>query len=475
MCATRFALYPKPYVGARHLIMKVTRIAYSHHLTASKLTRLRVIARRLGVLRTRVWHEYGSMKGVGLKHRDIRKDWLQEGRAPKDVPARLWKETLRDTFSAILAYREAAKVLVRRAINKRMKGKPAEDRKEMYKALKSDTWKDDSFLRRQMRRHYRHGATKVNNQIVLDTGCYKAFTHEGRAWIEVMSLVPRKRLAIPLRTRREPSGALRLIIKDNRVEVHYAVDATEACSTRPCGTQALGVDKGYTEVFVDSDGTAHGEGLGKLLSAESDALKVKYQRRSRLRAIAEAKPHKRTSIEANNLGRAKLEARSRKHQSHVKDKIYKATHAVIDKAGEVVAEGLTKTFKSRGRRSKDMKRRLSGWVKGLIAVVLQQVSQRRGASLKLVSASYTSQMDHRYGILLGERKGDRFHCFDGVVFQSDENAAQNILARARDKEICLWTPYRQVKSILQIRTELWLSTKGQRLGLLNLDSSCRPP
>jgi hypothetical protein len=53
-------------------------------------------------------------------------------------------------------------------------------------------------------------------------------------------------------------------------------------------------------------GVAHGLGLGEILTAESDALKVKYRRRNKLKAIPEKKPHKRQRIYQNNLGRKKL-------------------------------------------------------------------------------------------------------------------------------------------------------------------------
>jgi hypothetical protein len=55
----------------------------------------------------------------------------------------------------------------------------------------------------------------------------------------------------------------------------------------------VGVDKGYTEAFVDSDGCVYGQGLGELISKESDHLNQKYKNRNKLRAIAKAKPHKR--------------------------------------------------------------------------------------------------------------------------------------------------------------------------------------
>ena len=213
------------------------------------------------------------------------------------------------------------------------------------------------------------------------------------------------------------------------------------------------VYKGYSEVFVDSDGETHGEGFGELLSAESDYLKTKYQRRNKLESIADAKPHKREKILINNLGRKKLDRRKQNHRENVRDKVFKAVHSVVDKAQTIVSEELSAPIQSKKRYRKDTKRRLSGWVKGLISEALQSVSHRRGFTVVHVHCAYTSQTDSRHGVLLGHRDGDAFYCFDGEVLQADVNAARNILARKDDFEIQLWTPYQQVKSILLERTE----------------------
>jgi hypothetical protein len=278
---------------------KVTRIALSHNVNAGKLDQLREIASRLGNLRAEVWHRYGSIAGVGLTHRQIRDGWLAFNRQ-FDVPARLWKETLRDTFDDICLYREAAKAQVRKAISKRTKDES--ERKRLFALLKHDRWTEDKSLRRMMRKYFKHGKTKVLNQILLDTGCYTAFERDGQAWIKVMGLQRGKRIAIPLNTNRLPSGTLRLILVKSHLEVHYALEDT-VCSTHPCGDHVIGVDKGYSETFVDSDGDVHGSGLGQILSAESDSLKVKYQHRNKLFAVAEANPLKAKAIFLNNLGK----------------------------------------------------------------------------------------------------------------------------------------------------------------------------
>lgn len=443
---------------------KVTRIAYSDHLTQRKYRRCEEIAFRLGRLRAELWQRYGSVQGVNKAHREIRDQWLQEGRR-FDVPARLWKETLRDIFGAITAYRESAKDKVRSRIHH--SNKTDEEKKRLYRLLSLDDWLSDMYLRKLMRKYYKHGHTHVCNQIILDTGCYSTFLHGGRAWLEVMSLEKGCRIAIPLNTDRAPSGTLRLILRQGRIEVHYAVEEAEHCSTRRCGTGNKGIDKGYSEAYTDSDGQRHGQELGALLSQESDKLKIRYQGRNKLKAIAEAKLRKRANIERCNLGTKKRDAQKARHTQRVRDVVYRATHSVVNQTGTIVCEDLTATIKG-SQRQKDTKRRLSGWVKGWMAEAISAVSHRRGASVALVNCAYTSQMDSRFGVLLGQRSGDSFYCYDGEVLDADTNAARNILARLDDHEITLFMPHRMVKAILRKRTEAFL----QRLRLSNQDSSC---
>jgi IS605 OrfB family transposase len=445
--------------------LKITCIAKSKRLTAAKLERLTELARRLGQLRAEIWNEFGSIKGVNLTHRQIRDNWLQEKKS-FNVPARLWKETLRDVIDDIHLYCEAAKEKVKKVIPKRYKTKA--EQKAAYTHLKGGKWAEDKYLRRMMRKYFKHGHTEVSNQIILESCCYKAFSFSGKAWIEVMSLEKGNRIAIPLNTTRLPSGTLRLIIRGSVVEVHYATEPNSQCNTSACGEASdIGVDKGYSEVFVASDGALHGEGLGTLLTNESDYLKLKYQRRHKLEAIAKKKPHRAQRIRKNNLGRTKLDRRKSKHRARVKKLIIKAVHSVVDKTKVIVCEDLTATIKSSKPMGKNQKRRLSGWVKGMIADALQQVSLRRGASVVPVNAAYTSQTCYRCGCL-GRRNSDAFYCRNsecGVVLQADWNAAANIKARKNDPEIGRWMAYTEVKSIL-------LERSRQRLGLLNQDSRC---
>ena len=245
------------------------------------------------------------------------------------------------------------------------------------------------------------------------------------------------------------TGQIRLILREGQVEIHYTIDNTDE---RGCGQNEIGIDKGYTEAFVDSDGEFHGEGLGKVLSKESDSLSIKYKRRNKIKAVLNKLQHKNpkkaTRIRKHNLDRKKLNKRKQRHQAKVKTIVFTAVNRVVDKAETIVCEDLSKTFQSK-HLGKNTNRRLSGWVKGLMADAIGIVASRRGSRVVLVNAAYTSQTCSQCGCL-GKRTGDKFHCTEGcgAVMQADQNAAVNVLVRLHDNELHRWLPFQKVKRIL---------------------------
>ncbi|MET8308642.1 transposase [Micromonospora sp. NPDC005173] len=439
--------------------MKTTRIAYSHRLNAGKYCALAEQARRLGRVRGEVWQRYGSAGGAGLTDRQVRDRWLAEGIHHRfEVLANAWKETVRDAMADITATRESAKVQVRRAIRHHT-GDQAEQ-KRLFGMLKADRWADDPYLSRQMRSHWRRGHNRTHNQIVVRADQHHTRPDSnGRLWLAVPGLVQRQLVRIPLNTTVAPTGTLRLILRDGRVEIHYQIDAaTMKTSQRPCGGATLGVDKGYTEALTDSDGNHHGDRLGDLLTAESDRIKERNRRRAKLRSVANTAARrgdqaKADRIARNNLGAIKRDRQAARHQARVRTEIFTAVHRVVDKAAVVVAEDLTKTFAGRKQLGRNTNRRLAAWTKGVTAQALKDVSERRGSALVHVNAAYTSQVCHRCGCF-GRRAGDRLHCtLCGVVWQADVNAAINVLRRHGDPDITLRTPHRAVRQIVQARAD----------------------
>ena len=146
--------------------------------------------------------------------------------------------------------------------------------------LKPNCWTGDPFRHRRMRTQWQGGRSHATNRIVADSGSCTSKVWQGRAWVCLQDLARSQRIIIPLKGTHLPSGTLRIIPRDSgRVAIHHAVDEGMACSTRACGPETLGVDKGCTEACTDSDGECHGEGPGDLLSSESDQVKAKGRKR----------------------------------------------------------------------------------------------------------------------------------------------------------------------------------------------------
>ena len=62
--------------------------------------------------------------------------------------------------------------------------------------------------------------------------------------------------------------------------------------------------------------------------------------------------------------------------------------------------------------------------------ILTYKAQALGKRVETVSPEYTSQEDCRTNQRTGTRKGCRYYCNDGIVFDADWNAAVNIAQRA---------------------------------------------
>src|SRR4030081_3606146 len=267
--------------------MKVTRVACSRDLNANKYGQLVEQARRLGRVRSWVWDRYGSITGVGLSDRRIRDAWMADGTATSfGVLANAWTETVRDAVADIRAHREAAKPKIRRRVGRRLV--PEAERKRLYTLLTRDRWTGDPLVRRWMRGQWRRGHNHTSNQIIIGSDNVRTVTLTDGAdvWLSVPGLTPRAGVAVPPATTAAPGGTLWVVLRGGRVEVHYQVEDTAVRSAhRACGTGTVEVDKGYSEVLVDTDGDHHGPELGELLRRRCDTLKDRNARRATLRSI----------------------------------------------------------------------------------------------------------------------------------------------------------------------------------------------
>ena len=119
-----------------------TRTYYSKKLDEQTYSELTLIAKRLGILRKIIWHQFSS-NPKKLNDRKIRDIWLREKENgtnlyPKiidQLPARLWKETLRDTIGNINAHFKAGFTEIIKRLYKKY-GKA--EAKKLAKILKTD-------------------------------------------------------------------------------------------------------------------------------------------------------------------------------------------------------------------------------------------------------------------------------------------------------------------------------------------------
>ena len=97
---------------------KVTRIVVCKNINRKKYDELAKQAGMLGSLRQEVWQRFDSINGSGIDFRTLRNEWV-ENRDFGLLPAKSWKETLRNVLDDIAMYEEAAKLKVRQDIARR--------------------------------------------------------------------------------------------------------------------------------------------------------------------------------------------------------------------------------------------------------------------------------------------------------------------------------------------------------------------
>ena len=297
---------------------------------------------------------------------------------------------------------------------------------------------------------------KIRRSFLAEPETYRIFTHKGRQYIAVMTFIPGHRLCIPLTGRGKISGQIRIVLDfdKRRVEVHHSV----LSKSKPACGEKKGIDLGITEVFTDSDGERWGTNFGQVLGRYSDKQKNKGKRRNKLHALKKkhqkkGNHRKAAKIKKNNLGRKKQSKRHHKQKLHLSEIVNHALNSFLrDKSpAKIVYENLSQM---QGKsKSKRLSRLVSFWILNIVKHRLDFKVQQRCSLLKRVNPAYSSQICNRCGWVHSDnRRGDKFKClFCGHEAASDWMAALEILRRENDPDIFLWTPKKQVKTLLMQR------------------------
>jgi IS605 OrfB family transposase len=276
-----------------------------------------------------------------------------------------------------------------------------------------------------------------------------------------MSLIPGKRICIPLLGKTPISGTITLVLSEESVDFHIP---QELKKKKPLQAAPEAVDFGYTEVMTDTQGIRYGTQFGRVLTQVSENRHQKMQKRHQLHASEKKRrtsnPKKAKSLRKYNLGKQKQNVTAKRFKATLEREINTAINQLIrtKKPSILITEDLRHTFKY--DKSKQMNRRLSSWLRGKLQDRIAFKALAEGFRHEQVNPAYGSQscpfcefVDHR------NRKGDCFqclHCRHEDI--SDRIAAQNYARRFGDPEIEQYTPYCQVKTILLNRFHRRLET-----------------
>jgi putative transposase len=342
-----------------------------------------------------------------------------------------------------------------------------------------------NYLRRVVRRQRgKQPCVKLERAFTLDPDMYDIKVSEGGTQVlAITSLVPRRRIRIPLTGHTAMRGNIRIVLDEQkqRVEVHYTAaikparrqPTANSRSTQLPPEQAdsqqeeptetiVAVDAGLSEVFTDEAGNRYGTGLGRLIYDESDRILTKNRRRNKLYQLAEkhsraGRHQKARNIRRFNLGQKKQTAQRRRNRIELERQINTALNQLFSQRQPTIL--VTEKLDLRGKaKSKKMSRQVSLWPRGILqertdfkaSAAEPALSLTKGCRREQVNPAYTSQMCPHCGFVKGKnRNGDRFKCLNcGHEQGADRVAAMNLKARRTDPDITLWTPKERVKIIL---------------------------
>lgn len=305
----------------------------------------------------------------------------------------------------------------------------------------------------------------------LDANMYDVLEKDGKQYLSIMSLSRGKRIKVPLLGNTQGTkdiksgkiyfGNIRIVKYKNTLEMHYGSETTAQNVTaidKPTINDIIGIDLGYTEVFVDNNGTHYGTKFGEHLKDKSDQLKKKNQIRNKLfqlkeKYIRQNKLTKANNIKKFNLGKIKYNKLIDKQNATSERIINQAINELTKQNPHkiLITEKLDKPISK--NLDKNWNRRLSSWIKGSIRERIEFKALAKGFSHKQVNASYTSQTCPACGCVdRRNRRQDKFECLNCKhEGHSDNVAAINIANRYLDPQITIHTPYQQVKQILLAR------------------------
>lgn len=430
------------------------------------------------------------------KHRVIRDAYVKDGYVSKNgLQARMWKLALVDAAEMLDKYYKSIFDDIRKQLHSRSLGS-VEKHYAMWLLSGYEQFFDcldeniplpkfsteeikistiANLIRRLAKQRLKqYPSIKLSRSAVFDGNCYDVFKEGSTQYIKVMSLEKGKRIIIPLLGFTEISGTIRIVFSNNKIEVHCTSSLKAKMPSNEL-SNIISIDFGYTEAATDNMGNHYGENLGKILTSASNHRHQKGIKRNKLFQIKEKylnsqNPRLRTkarNIAKFNLGKQKFISNETKTRASITVEINTALNKLNkeQRPTTLVVENLRHLFSF--NRPKHINRKMSSWTKGIIQDRAEFKSMAEGFRLKQVNPAYGSQICPKCDYVDAKnRKWDKFKCTHcGYEDHSDKVAAMNYFKRFFDKEVTLFTPYKNVKEIFLKRFHRRLETKEDLLDL----------
>ncbi|MDF2672307.1 MAG: transposase [Clostridiales bacterium] len=461
----------------------VVKTVRQHSLAVNNIKELKEITTAYTRVKNYVYSRYSGINSLLLlkNHRvTIRDEWIKSEFAKRwKLPARYWKTALDEAISNIKTEWTNTKRRVKLAVINNV-NLSEDERKFVLYILKADSilyaiLHNEEFSlpnklqRLVIRKQYLYSLIKryirkykgeipysyKTESFMIDNDMYDYKLIDNKLKMYIQGLKFGQRVEIELKDKNTHKGNLRILIKGNFIEIHKAkyIKVKEKLNVQ---AKTIGLDKGYRCLLATSENKFYGERLNDFLSKETERLNRINAERNKFWALMkkyekEGNIKRAENIKKFNLGRIKYNRNKSKFDTQVKSYINREINRFIteDKPTEVVLEDLG--FVSWNNKfPSNIKRKLSRWIKGYIKERLSYKCNLNNIEQCIVNAAYTSRVCHKCGSF-GVRDNEVFTCTHCGRMDADYNASKNIEMRKYDRSICLYTPYRKVKEILEKR------------------------
>lgn len=448
---------------------------YSYELDDNDLNELLFIGEHYRNAKNYIFSRYSGINSLPLimSARKIRDEWVKSGFYRQwNLPSRYWKLALEECFANIKSQWSNIKRNVKETafrnpnlsnddkyyINYMLKSnilyqkilvRKKFDLPNKFKDLNLNIKRLNNLLRRLTRKLKKKIPYTTKATFSIDTGLY--LYKDGV--INITCAKKGKRVPVKLTDNNIYDRTMKVKFVGKKLEIHCPLKIK---TKKNKNKNVVGIDKGYKHLLATSENNLYGENLNTYLSTETERLNKVNKNRVRLYAVFKKHEEnnntkKAENILKNNLGKVKYNKNKRKHKESVKSYINHSINMFLEAETpkEIVMEQLD-FVNWDNRYSKNVKRKLSRWIKGYIRERLEYKCDLYQIDYTYINPAYTSKICNICGAF-GTRNADVFECCNCGKTHADINASKNILNRKYDKEISTYTPYKKVKEILKSR------------------------